>query len=599
MTSWYSITGLAVVLLLWLLYKEWTREKKSSLYGRLLASLLAVIGLAGMAYPGRPDSNENDSNRAVVLTDGFSTDSLTDFLKRQHAAVPVFSVIPVRQYTKTAVQLTGDWQVFAAKHAADTLHVFGNGLDEASLALLQNHPLVFHANPLVPAITHIYWKQQLETGEPLVVQGGFENSSKQKIKILLQAFGAGRDSAFVAAGESSFFSLHTVPLHTGRAVYKLIIVAGKDTLQQEPLPVAVQSSAALQLLIIAASPDFDNTYLKNQLAQQGYQVTVTTTTSTHATDRQFLNTPAQAAAARLNSEYLGKFDAVMADQEALQKLSAAEQAALRSVIADRGTGLVLKMDAEDKPAAFYDRFFSVKKLQQDKEGIYMLQGAADSNRYALKMIGPAVIKYLPGQQILLQDAGANIFAAAVVYGSGKIVATTLQNTFSIALAGNKNAYQQLWWLLLHKAARKIYTREAWRTDPFIGFANDPVRLRVESQDTILQQAVAGRSTIYPAKNALFPFIGKAVYWPDKPGWQALPQMNTAAGSWYVYQKEDWQQLINHQHTTATQQYAAMHPLAVKAVMPAAGNHITGNVQLWLLLVFLAACIFLWVEQKAG
>ena len=597
MTSWYAITGLAAVLLIWLLYKEWTREKRSRLYGRLLASLLAVGSLAGMAYPGRPDSNGTGFKRVVILTDGFVQDSVTGFL--QNNSTPVFSVNPVRQYTKNTVQLIGDWQVFAAKHAADTLHVFGNGLDEASLALLQNHPLIFHANPVLPAITHIYWKQQLERGEPLMVQGAFENSSKQKIKILLQAFGADKDSVFVAAGESRNFSLRTIPLHSGRAVYKLIIAAGKDTLQQEPVPVAVENSAALQLLMIAASPDFDNTYLKNQLAQQGYQVTVTTATSTHATDRQFLNMPAQTATGRLNSEYLGKFDAVIADQEALQKLSAAEQAVLRSVIAGRGMGLILKMDAANKPAAFYDRFFSAKKLQQDKEGIHLLQGTvADSNRYALKMTDPAVIKYLPGQQILLQDGQANVFAAAVVYGSGKIVATTLQNTFSMALAGNKNAYRQLWWCLLHSAARKIYAREAWRTDPLIGFINDPIRLQVESQDTMLPQAVAGHSTIYLAKG-LFPFIGKAVYWPDKAGWQALPQMNTALGNWYVYEKKDWQQLINHQHTTATQQYAAMHPLAVNNVLPVAGNRITGNIQLWLLLVFSGACIFLWVEQKAG
>ena len=99
------------------------------------------------------------------------------------------------------------------------------------------------------------------------------------------------------------------------------------------------------------------------------------------------------------------------------------------------------MDAENKHA-FYSHFFPVKVLEKDKESVLQLRNAtADSSSYQLKVSNPVSINYTTGTQILLRDAQSNIYAASILYGSGKIIATTLPNTYSIALAGNKISYQ--------------------------------------------------------------------------------------------------------------------------------------------------------------
>ena len=598
MINWYYLVVIASMLAPFLFYKEWTRKKRSRLYGRLIASLLAVLSLLFLAYPYAAGDNPIALNKVVLLTDGYIKDSLDNFLQRNNAGIPIFTDIHSRQYAGSNIQMVTDWNTFTAKHAADTLHVFGDGFNDETLALLNPHPIIFHSTPALPGISNIYWKQQLEPGEQLVVQGSYENNGTKNIKIVLQAFGSDKDSIFIAAGTRQNFELHTIPVHTGNAVYSLIATAGNDTLQKEPVPVAIQPKLPLQLLIVSSSPDFDNTYLKNHLSQHGYQVTVTTTVSTNKTEKQFLNMPVQEAAGRLTADYLNKFDVVMADQEVLQKITPAELAAIRSAVQEKGTGLIIKLNGQ-KNAAFYARFFPVKARQLNKESFLLLRNTVtDSNVYKIKITDPVSINYQAGTQIILQDEQSNIYASGVLYGSGKIIATTLQNTFSIALAGDKTSYQQLWWLLLNKAAKKIYPDEAWRTNPFIPFINNPVQMRLEKTELPAPVAMADQTSIYLTQDPLLTFAWKGIYWPVKGGWQPLPRVNAVPGSWYVYKAGDWQQLVDHQYMVATKKYAAMHPVTFTQKVQAVSRSPV-NMHLYLLIIFFGACVFLWVEQKSG
>ena len=596
MISWYYFAAAACALLLFLLYKEWVREKKSFLFGRLLASLLAVASLLFMAYPN-DSAGDTLVNKLVLLTDGFVKDSVATFLQKNSKDIPVFSVSSSK-YAGKENQLVIDLNAFAGEHAADTFHVFGDGFTKDQLLLLNDHPIVFHSNPVLPAITSVYWKQQLESGEQLILQGVYENTATEKVKIVLQAFGTDKDSVFVDAGKRQDFELHTVPAHAGKAVYSLMAVAEKDTLEKEPVPVETQTILPLQLLIITASPDFDNTYLKNQLSQQGYQVTLSTTISNNKTDRQFLNMPLPQSGSRLTPPYLNKFDVLMTDQETLQKISSAEATAVRTAVQENGMGLIIKMDEQRIPS-FYSRFFPVKKSQQNKESFLLLRnGLSDSSRYKIKVTDPLSIGYVPGTQGILRDAQSNIYASCVLYGSGKIIATTLQNTYSMALAGDKTAYQQLWWQLLNKAAKRIYPVETWRTRPGFSFVNQATQMQAEKAGATRPLAVAEQSGIYLKQDGLLPFIWKGIYWPVAHGWQPLPAIDTSTGNWYVYKEGDWQRLVSYRHTMATKKYAALRPLNMKEGMRTP-DRLRVNRTLYLLIIFLACCIFLWVEQKAG
>ena len=529
------------------------------------------------------------------MTDGFKNDSLEYFVQQSNTDIPVFSVAPVRlNFSGNPAVLVTDWKIFIEQHKNDTIHLFGYGLNKETLALFHPIPIVFHNGQPMPAITHIYWKQTLQPGEPLILQGHYENNTSRVVKIMLQAFGTSKDSVFVHAFTGSDFSLQTIPLHTGQAVFSLIATAGQDTLEKNPVPVAVQPVLPLQLLIISSSPEFENTFLKNYLARQGYQVSVITTISSNKASRQFLNMPRQQAN-KLTIPYLAAFDVLMADEAALQQLSAAELFSIRSVVREKGTGLLIQMGAQKNPGAFYTSFFPVRTLQQNKQAFLLLHEPTDSNRYKIRIADPESIVYTPGTQVILQDNQSGIFASAVVYGSGKIIGTTLQNTYSIALSGDKTSYQQLWWLLLNKAAKKFYPDESWQVYPFISFVNTPVQMQAEESAAAVPRAILHTTSIYLKQDDWLPFQWRGWYWPFEGGWQPLPQVHLQTGSWYVYMTDDWQRLTAYNHLSATKKYAALHPVSI--VRATGSSNGLFNWPLLMVVIFLSSVAFLWLEQK--
>ncbi|MEP6747263.1 MAG: hypothetical protein ABJB86_06040, partial [Bacteroidota bacterium] len=588
----------ASLLLIFLLYKEWKRNNRLHLYGRLIASSLAVVSLLFMGYPYNERSHSTAKKNIIILTGGFAKDSVEQFLHQAKKEIPIFSAAAVQSKTSLndSVQLIADWHTFSQKHTGDVVHVFGNGLNNEVLAELDPHSIVFHASAAAPGISHVYWKQYLQPGEPLIVQGHYENSSAQKIKILLQAFGAIKDSLFINAFSSQDFVLRTIPLQFGKAVYSLITVAGKDTLGKEPVPAGVETATALQLLIISSSPDFENTFLKNHLSHQGYQVTMFTTVSSNKINKQFINS-LQQPSGKLTRSYLNKFDVLMADEEALENMSSNELTAMRSAIQDNGTGLVIKIDTQKNINAFYSKPFHLKKIQRGKQPVSLLYSTgADSNQYTIKILDPLRIEYVPGTQVILQDAQSNMYAACIAYGSGKIIATTLQNTYSMALAGDSASYQQLWSAVLNKAAKKIYPEESWQTNSFIPHINKPVQLLTEDNNAGFPKAILPGANIYLTQDEMLPFQWRGKYWPAAYGWQPLPKLKTGERSWYVYKTNDWQSIANYENLTGTKKYAAMHPLSVSE--PGI-NAFFVNWPLFMLIIFLSSCIFLWVEQKAA
>ena len=93
-----------------------------------------------------------------------------------------------RSFRNLSAQVITNLDVFTDKYKDDTIHVFGVGFTDEELDQLHGRPIIFHAAPTQPAITSVYWRQQIKEGEPLIVQGQFENSSSREKKLMLKAF---------------------------------------------------------------------------------------------------------------------------------------------------------------------------------------------------------------------------------------------------------------------------------------------------------------------------------------------------------------------------------------------------------------------------
>ncbi|MES1222610.1 MAG: hypothetical protein ABUT20_44355, partial [Bacteroidota bacterium] len=376
MINWYYMVVISLLLVAFLSWKEWKRKNKAMLLQRLLASLLAVISLLVMTYPYKPTTTNDSLKSVAIVTDGLITDSLTYFLQGKKKSVPVFTT--ERSLTNAVsgskIQLVADLNTFSEKYKDDTLHVFGNGFTKEELDQLNGHPFILHANSPESSVTSAYWNHTLKTGEPLTIQGQYENVSAGKVKILLHAFNETVDSVYVASKTKQDFSLHTIPKNSGKSVYSLIALSGKDTLQNEPIPLEVNNAESLKILFLSSSPGFENTFLKNRLAQNGYAIANRTTISKNRSDKQFLNMPEQPGD-QLTTAYLSKFDVLVADDEALQSLNAPGLSAIRSTVEENGLGLLIKMNDGKKNNSFYSRLFPVDTLKKDNKAVTIIHTA--------------------------------------------------------------------------------------------------------------------------------------------------------------------------------------------------------------------------------
>src|SRR4051812_17423276 len=92
MIEWnYIVIVLCVLLLIFLLWKEISRKDKSRLLWRIITTILGVVSLACIALPIRFNTTEqvDTNNKAVLLTEGFNTDSISRFINA-NAGIPVF-----------------------------------------------------------------------------------------------------------------------------------------------------------------------------------------------------------------------------------------------------------------------------------------------------------------------------------------------------------------------------------------------------------------------------------------------------------------------------------------------------------------------------
>jgi hypothetical protein len=555
MIEWnYIVIGLSFLLLVFLLFKEIKRQNKARLSLRIVASLFAVICLACIALPVRYHKVKtiDAANEAILLTDGFDRDSLEHFLRSKEKVLPVFTLdekmVSAKKYKASLVT---DQDFFTED--INKVHVFGYGLEKGELESLNKKEIVFHPSKIKTGITSINWQPKIKSGEKLFVQGRFNNAFSSK-KIVLTGFGIALDSAIIPANKNHNFELTTIPKHTGRTVYSLSVIDKKDTIQKEPVPVQVEQGESLKILILASSPDFENKFLKNWLAQKGYEVAVRTAISKNKFDKDYVNTPI-INLNRITSSLLDKFDIIIADAAELASISRQELATLQSYIIQKSKGLIIKTETASSRSAFYTNRFPLATGNLNGQPITVNLIDSSFKLSPLVMESPVVIRNQNGTLPLVSDKQNRVFVSSSLYGTGKMVISTLPNTFSWALSGKQVDYGNFWSELLNNAAGKKIEEESWGTSPFLPRINKPITILLRTNNNGLPQGQVDGTTVYLKNNHNLPFEWSGSFWPSKEGWQTGIQMNGDTYYWYAYGNNDWKTVEAFDKLQMKEQYA--------------------------------------------
>ena len=588
----YLVIIICLILAVFTVWKEY-KSGRHRLAWRIAASLLAVASLACLALPlSYHGDRELANNEAVLLTNGFSADSLNSL--KNDSLLTIDPAITA-QYKKAKL-ITLD-QLKSMTPVVSRLHIFGNGLNPDELRQLDSIPVVFHSAPSPSGISSINWTDRLKQGQPLKVQGVYNNTSGNLVRLLLKGLNTTVDSLVIAPQSTAQFSFTDNPKSIGQMVYHLVAVGEADTLSGESLPVIIEPVKPLKILLLASSPGFENKFLKNWLTGNGFAVAIRSAISKDKFSSAYVNIE-QMPLDHLSSAILDKFDVVISDLSAIHSLNSGEAEALKQQVSQKGLGLIVRADTTFTSALWVQNGFPVKKpLVKDVKASSII---IDSKKITAKLgdSEPLFINAQDGTQTLANDEQNRALAALNRAGGGKVVFTTLNNTYSWMLDGNKNDYATFWSLLISKAARSIPEPQLWQTIRAIPTVNEPTMVQLKASASANQFNIDGVSAS-SQQNDIIPYQWQASWWPASPGWHNPKISGNLPGAVYVYDENSWRTIKAIEKRAATKKYAENFT---------SGNNVTKQIHQkisipvpkgYFYILLLAACIWLWIEGKVG
>lgn len=577
----YIIIAVCLLLAVFLVWKESKRPNRSRLAWRIIVSLLALGSLALLAIPVHYTTSENNTaTEAVLLTDGYHIDSVNAFLQQNKNA----AVYTKDEYTQKVGM-------------SSRLHVFGYGLSKNEWSTLPAIPIVFHPSVITKGITSIDYKKKIPSGEKLIIQGTVNNSNTKQVHLTLSGFGVGLDSVVINTNRSQAFELSTIPTFIGRAVYDITITEGKDTIEHEELPVQVLAATPLKILLLAAYPDFENKFLQNWLSENNYRVAARTTISKNKYSYSYIDTT-KFSLAQITSNVLEQFDVLIADGAGLASLSRQELFTIKEQVNNKGLGLIIKADSTEKPAVFYEGNCTVAASPNHNKQILSIQFSGKDSAGTLPVENVSFIKMSDDARALITDVNSNVLACKALYGNGSLVFSTFGNSYYWALSGDKKMYQLLWSSLIENAARKEPVNSEWSLSPTFPTVNAPVELKASTISEQPLHSTINDNFIAFAARPYLPFEWQGIYWPVTKGWQTVSSPGIEPFWFYVFEKNDWQNIRALQSIQDTYQYALSNKASFTDKARSGSN--TGKKMIpayYWFFVFCCCCIFLWIEKK--
>ncbi len=588
MEKWIVLIS-SILVLAFICWKEVQRKNSAHLKLRLAASVLAVLSFYFIAQPISFQRNLDPSkeNTAVLLTEGFDKDSLSS-LKN----IPQYSADRSITANNKGVTFIPDLEHFSRSQAdINKIHIIGSGLEQHDLDALKDKKLMSHPNQ-VSGFQSVHWNSTVRSGEKLTVQGRFNSESKKGVKILLKGLSTTLDSINLSGSQT--FELSTTPKLLNTAIYSLIAVSGKDTLANEKIPVIIEAKTPIRVLMLSSSPDFEYKFLKSWLSSEQYTLLIRTAISKDKFSTEFLNTE-RLNLNRISPSLLKNIDVVIGDMAELSRLGGAENAAIQNELSN-GMGLIIRAD-EEGGTGFYKRAFNIRQTRGiDQKTLSLNWDGRTAKKTATPSTWGLEIIQRSGEQALVKDDKNHRLVSSKLYGSGRIIASTVSDSYTWMLSNNSADYSSYWSHILGKAARKTEATESWSILNKFPVVNSRVELRLESPATSLPSANIGNVPLRFAQDRSQSYRWTAQYWPTEAGWQSIKSGNKES-FWYVFDEKEWQSARMAQWIANTKKFISSNKGAETKTPSAVRTYTYTLPAIYFFMLLLTACGYLWIERK--
>ena len=554
---------------------------------------MAIVSLLFILYPINYDRKVSLSNStiAILLTDGYPKDSL-----EKYKGASLFSTDIAITKKDNKVQYIHDITYFlTSKPDYQTLHIFGYGLELDELKSLKNKNLIFHPTALKNGVSSISWPEKIRSGEQLLVQGRYNNVTGPEVKLILQGLGTNLDSVTIRKDTWNNFELKYIPKHLDKAVYSLITLADKDTLSKEEVPVIVKERELIRILILASAPDFENKFLKNWLAQQGYSLSVRTTISTAKYSTEFLNSRKNDLN-RINTTLLNDFDILIGDLSELSRLSNLENQAVQNQV-NKGMGLIIKADASDPGNGFYKNTFPILENKQVIPKTLKLSWGGYSALKAILQGSNAIeIMAQAGTQSLVKNERGHILTNSKLFGKGKILLSVINDSYTWMLGNQEEDYSSFWTYILEKAARKKENPESLAVN-FLPVINKDIGIEFQTENGNISRIQIKGEKIAFKQHPIMSFQETGSFWPSESGWQSFQFKNTDTNWFFVFDEKAWPQVKASEKLKNTQIFIEQSDKNMTTENEAIKVLEDTIHPIWFYILFLLCCTYLWLEVK--
>lgn len=577
------------MLLSFCIYVEVKRENKHWLAARILGHILLISCLALMVIPIFYQHKEAQvKNVLTLITEGANLDSLSKIEGKKYYTAP-----SLHQILKGKATYLPDLAYHLAENPAiNSLQIYGYGLPAEDLKKLKAIPINFHPAPQPAGLIACSWNAVLKQEEILNVQGSYLNNASKAITLKLNGFGTTLDSVLIAANSRHDFSLKHQIRQNGKALLQLVGLAGKDTLTKELLPIQSSPKTVISTFMLTSFPSFEYKFLKNWLYEKQYPVAFRSRISKDKFSTDFLNRDSTNLA-NISLSQLQKEEVLMIDQNEFENSSSGIRQTLMQAVA-KGLGLIIWVDEPNATGALQKNIKQVENLKADKA----LHLSIVDKQQRLSDLSTGVKWHLnlqKGQQAIMTNQN-QILALQELYGSGKIIYTTLQNSYQWLLNGHQDDYADYWTALINAAARKQNTSIRLSTDYLLTTVNEKLILNISTANTAVPTVNYQNEPLIVNQNLLFPNHWQVQTWPRQSGWQSI-QINKATKDFYVFEKQAWKDIKRMQTIQNNLDYSRKtNTEGIKH----STNEITSQKEVskwWFLIVIMLSASFLWFEKR--
>ncbi|MBE5320315.1 hypothetical protein IM793_14210 [Pedobacter sp. MR2016-19] len=579
-----------LLLMAFLLYKEVSRTNRARLIWRILANIVAIGCFVLLIVPIRYDTHvKQNPDEIILLTDGANPDSVSKLKGKKYA-------LPSVDLKNEKFAILSDLSYFLKSNPnLRKLTIYGYGLNAPELEQLKGYQITFHPAVNPTGIIAANWPAKLKTTELLQVQGTYQNSGDESVKLFLKGLGKTVDSTVIEAKSNKAFSFKTAPKQTGKAVYELISLQKKDTLAKDPVPVQVGDQAPMKVLILASFPDFEYKFLKNWLYENQYPLAFRSQISKNKYAFDFLNLDS-VNLTQISSSSLKKFDLLIIDEEELVAISTGERSSI-NIAVNNDMGLLIRVTGSKALTSLSGKSsrFEVPPLKGKTLNLTLKEDHLKFNPLPLEQA--LFLKTNQNEQSVIIDASGKTVVNSTINGYGKILVSTLSSTYNWLLSGQKNDYATYWSKLLANTARKRNDIQSVNIIPQFPVINQKTRIIADlAESNRVPTLKIDSFLLSPRQNMELPFQWDAFYWPKKSGWTNL-EINQAIEPIYIYKKKDWEALKNQKKLDGT------HHFLKNLNTTEAKNKLTHTILeeevsiWWFFAGFLLAAAFLWYEAR--